>query len=60
MHFYDPGGFDSGSEDILLGGLVVLGTQSLQVIQETGDQGQGQIKVGSRLLYESREALGTK
>ena len=62
MHFYDAGGFDSGPQNVLLGGLVVFGTQPLQVIQETGGQGQGQVRVGSRtrLRYESRKASGTK
>ena len=40
----DSGGFHSGPQNILLGRLVILGPQPLQVIQETegGSQSHGQ------------------
>ena len=35
VDLYDAGGLDPGPEDVLLGGLVVLGTQPIKVVQET-------------------------
>ena len=35
--FYDAGGFDPGSEDVLLGGLVVGGPDPVQAVQVAGD-----------------------
>lgn len=35
--FYDAGGFDPGSEDILLGGLVVSSPNPIQAVQVAGD-----------------------
>lgn len=37
MCFYDAGGFDPGSEDVLLGGLVVAGADPIQAVQVAGD-----------------------
>lgn len=37
MGFYDARGFDPGSEDILLSGLVVGGPDSIQAVQVAGD-----------------------
>ena len=34
MHFDDAGGFDARAQDVLLGGHVILGAESLQIIQE--------------------------
>lgn len=34
--FYDAGGFDPGSEDVLLGGLVVSGPDPIQAVQVAG------------------------
>lgn len=39
--FYDAGGFDPGSEDVLLGGLVVAGADPIQAVQVAGDGTQG-------------------
>ena len=36
MDLYDSRGLDPGPEDVLLRGLVVLGAQALQVVQEAG------------------------
>lgn len=44
VSFYDAGGFDPGSEDILLSGLVVGGPDPIQAVQVAGDgntQGPG-------------------
>ena len=35
MDFDDASGLDSSSQDVLLGGLVLLGTQPVEVVQET-------------------------
>lgn len=35
--FYDAGGFDPGSEDVLLSGLVVSGSNPIQAVQVAGD-----------------------
>lgn len=35
--FYDAGGFDPGSEDVLLCGLVVGGSNPIQAVQVAGD-----------------------
>lgn len=35
--FYDAGGFDPGSEDVLLCGLVVSGSDPIQAVQVAGD-----------------------
>lgn len=35
--FYDAGCFDPGSEDVLLGGLVVSGSNPIQAVQVAGD-----------------------
>lgn len=37
MGFYDARGFDPGSEDVLLSGLVVGGPDSIQAVQVAGD-----------------------
>ena len=35
VDLYDSGGLDSGAEDVLLRRLVVLGAETLEVVQET-------------------------
>ena len=37
MGFYDARGFDPGSEDVLLGGLVVGSPDPIQAVQVAGD-----------------------
>lgn len=37
MGFYDASGFDPGSEDVLLGGLVVGSPDPIQAVQVAGD-----------------------
>lgn len=37
MRFYDASGFDPGSEDVLLGGLVVGGPNPIQAVQVAED-----------------------
>ena len=38
MDLYDSRGLDPGPEDVLLRGLVVLGAQPLQVVEEAGSK----------------------
>lgn len=42
MGFYNAGGFDPGSEDILLSGLVVSGSNPIQAVQVAGDDNMQQ------------------
>lgn len=35
MHLDDSGGLDASSEDVLFGGLIVLGSKTIKVVQET-------------------------
>lgn len=49
--FYDAGGFDPGSEDVLLSGLVVSGSNPIQAVQVAGDDKvQESMDLGSACL----------
>lgn len=40
MHFNDTSGFDTSTKNVLFRGLIVLRTQTIQILQET-DEGTG-------------------